>query len=252
MSIDTAMLRARLADFRTRKDAINDAINAGSDAVGPALELLHDRSDAVRWSATRILGEIGDKSAVGPLIEMLERGHSAVAAGNALREITGQDFGENGTSWREWAAEEAGMSVSSEREQLCDEDLVNAAVKPMNATIRKTREDRYLATVSLLAGRSQRVYIVFSAKDSEGEPIVWLYTPCCAAAPDKYEWALKRNLRLPYGAIGLAKIDGIDCFVMSNTHLRATADPEEIAKSIMNLATKGDAVEKMLSGDDKR
>jgi len=251
MTIDTKTLRSQLMDFRTRKSAINEAVAAGDEAVEPAVALLKDRKETVRWSAIRILSEIGDPRAIEPLIELVERGRSALEAANALRTITEQNFGEDGAAWRKWASGSADLEVAPEMKTLTEEELIRAATEELSAKV-TTKKGRYLVTLDLPGERSQTIYVVFSAKDAEGEPIVWLYTPCCEANPDKYEWALKYNLRLPYGAIGIAKIDNVNCFVMSNTHLRATVDPEDITKSLLALASKGDAVEKMLSGEDKR
>ena len=251
MAIDTQMLRAQLADFRTRKEAITAAVETGDEAIDAAVDLLNDRKESVRWSALRILSEIGDTRAVAPLIAMMEKGKSTTEAANALAHITGQHFGEDLAAWRSWA-KEAQPDTARERKALSNPELVQAGTEGLDASVETKKDDRYLVTVRLPDGRSQRVYVVFSAKDTEGEPIVWLYTPCGESTPDKYEWALKKNLRLPHGAIGIAKIEGVNCFVMSNTHLRATVDAEDIAKSILALATHGDAVEKMLTGEDVR
>lgn len=251
MAIETNTLRSQILNFRTRRAAIDQAIAAGADAVEPVAALLKDRKEAIRWSAIRILSEIGDRRAVEPLIELVESGKSSVEAANALRGITDQDFGEDGAAWRRWASGTSGLEVAAERKPLSDEELVQAGVEDLKATI-AVKKGRYLVTIKLPDGRSQTVYVVFSAKDADDQPIVWLYTPCGEATPDKYEWALKQNLKLPYGAIGIARIDKTASFVMSNTHLRATVDPEDIAKSLLALATRGDAVEKMLTGEDKR
>ena len=79
-----------------------------------------------------------------------------------------------------------------------------------------------------------------------------LYTRCGPAVAERYGWALKHNLRMPYGAIGIANLEGVPCFVMLNTHLRATVDPEDIQKSLTTLATKGDDVEKLLAREGKQ
>jgi len=249
--MDTNALRARLDDFRVRKEAIDEAVLTGPEGVKAAIGLLDDRKEAVRWSAIRILAEAGDMQAVGPLIDLMERDKSRTEAGNALRAITGADLGDDPSAWREWAAASAGVKTSHERTEMSEEDLVTAATRGLDADV-ATRKGRYVVTVRLSGGRHQAVYIVFGSKDTEGQPIVWLYTPCCDASPDKYEWALVQNLRMPHGAIGLATLDGKKCFVMSNTHLRATVDPEDIAKSLLVLAGKGDEVEKLLSGQDSR
>jgi len=251
MAIDKQSLRAQLADFRTRKEAITAAVEMGGETVDVAIELLEDRKESVRWSAYRILTELGDPRAVGALIARLEKGKSKSEAANALATITGQNFGDDVAAWREWAGQ-THPEAARKHKALSNEELIQAGTQGLNASVETRKNDRYQVTIRLPDGRSQRIYVVFSAKDSEGKPFVWLYTPCCKADPAKYEWALKKNLRLPYGAIGIAKIDGENYFVMSNTHLRATVDAEDIAKSLLALATHGDAVEKMLTGEDVR
>ena len=251
MPLNLTTLRSQLADFRARSAAIDRTIDAGEDGINAAIQLLNDRKEAVRWSAIRILSDIGDNRAVEPLIQLLERNKSSTDAANALRNITGQNFGEDGAAWRTWASGQEGIGVSSERKELPDDVLVELATRDLDAEVTQ-RKGRHVVTVSLPEGRKQTVYVVFTAKDTQGDPIVWLYTPCCEATPEKHEWALKQNLRLRHGAIGIARIGNADCFVMSNTHLRATVDAEDLAKSLLALASRGDVVEKLLSGGDER
>ena len=249
MTLNT--LRSQLADFRVRSAAIDQTIAEGEDGIDAAIQILNDRKESVRWSAIRILTEIGDDRAVEPLIQLIERGKSCTDAANALRNITGQDLGEDGLAWRAWASRKKGVGVSAERKELSDDALIELATHDMDAEVTK-QKGRYIVTVSLPEGRKQIVYVAFSQKDTEGDPIVWLYTSCCEATPDKYEWVLKQNLSLPHGAIGIARIRGVDCFVMSNTHLRKTVDAEDLARSLLTLASRGDAIEKLLSGRDER
>lgn len=251
MAIEVDVLREKLKNFRTRAAAIDEAISLGEEAVEPAIELLHDRNEATRWSAIKILSEIGDQRAAPALIALLERGKSAIEAGNALRVITGQDLGDDADSWRAWAAAEpTADTIIPEQIELSDDALIRAATHGLNVAI-ASRGDRHTVEVLLPDKRKQRVCVDFSATDSEGAALVRLYTPCAKASADKYEWALKNNMNLSYGAIGLARIEGEYWFTMVNTHLRATVHPEALAKSILTLARKGDTVERLLSGEDK-
>ena len=95
-------------------------------------------------------------------------------------------------------------------------------------------------------GRSQEVYVDFSRVDPDGRPIVYLCTACGAVDPAKFEWALKLNMIIPYGAIGIAKVEDDNCFAMVNTYLRETANPREIGFSVKTLASEGDSIEKAL------
>lgn len=250
MAIDVEELRRDLRDFRSRSAAMQRAVDAGDEAIDPAIRLLSDRSEATRWSAMRILAEVGGARAVGPLIEVMERGENAIEAINALWRITGEDFGEDAAAWRQWASARPGSDAPAERRELSDEELVEAATRDLDTEVSHTG-DRYIVTVALKGGRSQRVCVDFAAKDSQGDPLVRLYTPCGKAVQEKYEWALKNNMNLPYGAIGIARMQGVPCFVMIDAHLRATANPTDLGKSIMTLAANGDVVEKILTRQDK-
>jgi len=250
MTIDVDALRGQLRNFRTRAAAIDEAVAAGPEAVEPAIELLNDRNEATRWSAIKILSEVGDPRALPPLIALIERGKNALDAANALRAITGRDFGEDAAAWRNWAANEKTAETSAAPAlELSDDALVEAATRDVDARV-ASKGNRHTVEVSLPEGRKQVVYIDFGAKDSEGAPLVRLYTPCARADKDKYEWALKNNMNLSYGAIGLARMEGEPWLAMVDTHLRATIHPEELAKSILTLARKGDVVEKLLAGND--
>jgi HEAT repeats len=248
--VDTQTLRAGLRNFRTRSDTIDQAIAAGSDAVAPASELLQDRNDATRWSAIQILSEISDEAAIPPLLALMDHGKNTIEAANALRQITGKDFGEDPADWRKGLGKAAPSAGPTERIELTDAALIAAATQDMNVEV-ASKGDRYTVQVKLDNGRGQQVIIDFSSKDAEGAPIVRLYTLCGKAEPDKYEWALKNNMKLPYGAIGLAMLNGTPCFAMVDAYCRATADAEDLGKSISNLAANGDMVEKLLTKQDR-
>lgn len=251
MTIDTDTLRDRLRNFRTRAAAIDEAINAREQAVEPAMELLHDRNESTRWSAIKILSEIGDPRAVPALIALLESGKSALETINALRAITGEDLGDDPDAWREWIATEQPADPAPQQQiELSDDALIRAATRDLQAAIGSSG-DRYTIEITLPDKRKQRVCVDFNASDSDGAALVRLYTPCAKAAPDKYEWALKNNMNLSHGAIGLARMKGELWFTLVNTHLRATVHPEALAKSILTLAHKGDTVERLLTGEDK-
>jgi hypothetical protein len=247
--LDSDNLRALLRDFRTRSATIDEAVHAGEEAIEPAIGLLQDRNEATRWSAVQILSEIGDERAVEPLLKLMERGKHRVAAANALRQITGKDCGDDVAEWRKTLGAPGASGPATERTELSDEELVRAATRDMDATL-SGQGQRYAVQVRLDNGRRQQVYIDFGSKDAERAPLVRMYTLCGKADPARYEWALKNNMRLPYGAIGIATLEGKPCFAMVDAYLRATADPEDVAKSILNLAANGDMVEKVLTRKD--
>jgi len=250
MAVDVEELRRGLRDHRTRSATIDRALDYRAEHIEPTIELLSDRNEPVRWSAIRILSEIGDERAIEPLIGLVERGRNATDAANALRAITGQDFGDDAAEWRRWRSGGSDTPIEQKTAILSDDDLLAEAARDLPIVV-DGGEQRYTATVSLAGGRSQRVWIDFSRKDPEGRPIVQLATPCGVSDPARYEWALKLNMSIPYGAVALALLGKSLCFAMVDTHLRATVDPQDIATSVMTLARQGDSIEKALASEDR-
>jgi hypothetical protein len=67
-----------------------------------------------------------------------------------------------------------------------------------------------------------------------------------------FEFALKMNMELDYGALAIKNIDEKDALVMVHTQLVRTAQPAEIEKSLLTLAEVGDDLERILTGEDFR
>jgi len=65
---------------------------------------LKQKSPALRLGAVKTLGARGDRRAVEPLIEILGDDNEQVreAAAEALKSITGQDFGGDAAKWKDW------------------------------------------------------------------------------------------------------------------------------------------------------
>lgn len=241
-------LREQLRNFRSRAEAIAAAISAGDAAVEAALALLNDRHDGVRWSAISILSEIGDERAVPPLIALLKREKNTVAAANALKALTGQDLGDDVNAWLEWSS---GGATASGPEGATDAALIDAAIKDLPVTLSGGEQGLYVAEVSMADGRSQKVWIDFRASDSGGDPTVQLSTTCGPASAEHYEWALKTNMQLSYGAIGIADTAGTVSFAMVDSYSRATVDAQDLAKSLIALATHADSIEASLTKQDR-
>jgi hypothetical protein len=250
MSMERDELRRGLRNFETRAQMIEAAMDEGEGCIETVLPLLHDRSEAVRWSAIRILTEVGNDRAIGPLVGVLERGKNVTDVLNALCTISGKDFGADAKAWRTWLLDDPDLRATATDGILSDDSLLAAAVEGLPVSVSGGGQE-YALTVSLPENRSQQVWIDFSQKDGDDQAMVQLCTPCGDADPDRYAWALKMNMSIPYGAIGLAELDGAHCFAMVDTYLRATCDPEDLAKSVMSLAEQGDAIEKILTHEDR-
>jgi hypothetical protein len=243
-------LRRGLRNFETRARMIEAAIDEGEGCIETVLPLLHDRSEAVRWSSIRILTEIGDERAIGPLVGVLERGKNVTDTLNALCTISGEDFGTDVKAWRQWLLEDPALRATATDGILSDDALLAAAIEGLPVTVNGAGQE-YALTVSLPEDRSQQVWVDFSKTDNDDQPIVQLCTPCGSADEVRYEWALKLNMSIPYGAIAVAELEGKHCFAMVDSYLRATCDPEDLAKSLMSLAEQGDAIEKALAHEDR-
>lgn len=69
----------------------------GPPAVEPLIKALNDEN--VRHRAVEALGKIGDKRAIGPLIDVLPKSEQAQWA---LEKLTNQQFGNSQRRWRAW------------------------------------------------------------------------------------------------------------------------------------------------------
>lgn len=111
-------------------------------------------------------------------------------------------------------------------------------------------ENGYLFNLALPDERLQNVMMSFSGRDEEGEDLIRFLTLCAPADDDgaNHDLFLRMNPGLSYGAIGITTIGDEAFYVVTNTQLAATADPEELIKSITHLARTGDELENRLTG----
>ncbi len=246
--MDTQTIRQGLYNIKTRATTMDALIEKGGEAAAAVVPLLQDRDEGIRWAAIRVLSEIGDEGALPALINLLDQARNVSEVIQALQTITGQDLGDKAIAWREWMLQKQAAGGLS-KGLLSDKDLMAAAIKGLPITMSGEGQE-YVVSVSLPDRRNQNVRIDFSSKDSDGQAVVQLTTPCGPAVPEQYEAVLKLNMGIPYGAIGLALLDDALCFALVHTHLRATIHPEELAKSIMCLARHGDSLERTLSQAD--
>jgi hypothetical protein len=113
-------------------------------------------------------------------------------------------------------------------------------------------ENGFELRVPLPDQRTQKVYITVDRRDADGENLFQIFTVCAEADRALYEFALKLNMELDYGALALKDISGTNYLVMVHTQLVRTAQPTEVEKSVLTMAEVGDDLEKILTGEDKR
>ncbi|MBC8354865.1 MAG: protein kinase [Planctomycetes bacterium] len=112
-------------------------------------------------------------------------------------------------------------------------------------------DDRFAVRVSLPSGRDQSVQVEIGCDAETGESIVRTFSVCGRATDRYYETALQLNSTISHGSVAIQTLGGELHFVMVNAYPRATCDPEEIRKSVLEIAKHSDEVEHLLSGEDR-
>lgn len=237
---------SKLRNFRTRSEAIAELVEVGEPAVDSLVQALRNPNEGIRYSAVRVLGKIRAREACDALLDVAYEPALSRAVFDTMREITGDDHDNDVGAWR---AAIRGEMPDDDKTEVADV-LIQQVVTGTEIDVSTTRSG-WLLTVSLKGGRFQKVNVATSSSDSEGEQLIVIYTQCGPADPKKYEWALKQNLCMPYGAIGVREIKDKPMFVMVDTQLARTAQADEIRKSVLELAKRADAMEKVLTGADK-
>lgn len=103
--------------------------------------------------------------------------------------------------------------------------------------------------LNLPDGRTQAVYLE-NSNHRAGDRLLNIFSVCCRATPDFYEQALRMNAVVLHGGLSIKDIDGVPCFVMVDTYPRATVSAEEIRRSVIEVGTRADDIEKLLTGGD--
>jgi len=238
-------------DDRYLRGSAAEALGAIGDvrAVKPLAGALADDDSEVRRKAVAALGSIGHASAAPALTRALEDSAFGVrsAAKRALEKCAPAG---KPPAQRKSAKKPAPSSGRPGRRAVVDvQALLKEAFAGTNVK-RVKRGSRYTLTVPLPRGRTQKVTISFHLKDTAGSHLIAMHTVCAPADPQLYKQALKMNLKIPYGAVGIASVRGKDHFVLTDTQLARTAQPLEIRKSVLTIAQKADAIEEELTGQD--
>lgn len=117
--------------------------------------------------------------------------------------------------------------------------------------VRLSRRDSfYEVHVTLPGGRRQKVF-VDESKDPLSERLVRFSSTCGPATTDHFERVLRMNSRIAHGALAIRHIDGIDQFVMVDSYPRGTLDPEEVRRTVWEVAVYADELERELTGNDE-
>jgi hypothetical protein len=246
----------QLYDPQTQRTARQELVAAR--AVEPLLECLQADNESVVWAAVESLGEMRAKEAVGPLVDLLERGVLMLDVCEALTMITGQYFGTNVKRWREWlGGSSPGDSPPSTSAKLDVAECIRRTgeylgVPPARHRLKGGAGESYQFRLSLPGGRAQKVAVFFGRKDAKGDELVLIYSECGPANPKFYETVLRKNMGIPAGAFAIRDIKGKPHFVMVDTMVAASVTPGALAKKIEHIGSWADMVEKDLTKEDRR
>ena len=238
-----------LSDFDKRRQARQNLISAG--AVDTLVACLRSENESVAWAAVQSLAEMKAQKAVEPLISMLELDILPYDVAEALMRITGCNYGISGSRWRAWFDEthQTVAEVIPENEVFS----VDACVKETSELLGVTPDgggNAYQFLLSLPSSRTQKVRVKFGQRDSTGNELVLIFSDCGPALPRHYERALRINVKLPSGAIGILDIEGEPHFVMMDALLASTIHPRQLAVSIETIAARADKMEQIMTNQD--
>jgi serine/threonine-protein kinase len=109
--------------------------------------------------------------------------------------------------------------------------------------------EKYCVVRQLPGHRKQTVFLE-PTQHAADERILLLYSTCCPAIPDFYEQALLQNAVVMHASLAIREIDGQKMFVVINAYPRSTVAPEEIRRSVLEIAVQADLVEQRLTAQD--
>ena len=110
--------------------------------------------------------------------------------------------------------------------------------------------ERYRIQLEFAGGRRQTAFVEPS-QHAAADRSLRISSICCPALSVYFEPALRLNSEILHGALAIAEIDGAAVFVMIDNYPRATVDAEEIRRSVLEVAHRADAIEKLLTGQDQ-
>ena len=115
-----------------------------------------------------------------------------------------------------------------------------------------TEQEKRYSLTRQLPGNRRQIVIVETTEHATLERILLIYSTCCAANPTFYEQALRQKLdRHAREVLAIRDIDGKPMFVVINAYPRSTVAPEEIRRSVVDIAAQADEVERQLTGMDQ-
>ena len=128
--------------------------------------------------------------------------------------------------------------------------LVSEALAELPHIMVSQNENTYVVTVATPGNRSQHVYIEDHPAGRWPSAVIRIFSVCGRATGSYYHRALELNGEIPYGGLAIEQIDGESKFVMVRCYPRSTCDPEEIRRSVEDIAHWADRTEQVLTDGD--
>lgn len=138
-------------------------------------------------------------------------------------------------------------AILGESEDL--ETLLQKAFSSHTGIQWKRDDQRYRIELSFSNGRHQTAWVEPS-QHAAAERVIRIWSVCCPAKPEYFETALRVNSELLHGGVAIREFHGKPYFVVIDNYPWATADSEEVRRSVLEVGHRADAIEKLLTGLD--
>ncbi|MHC9538795.1 MAG: HEAT repeat domain-containing protein [Vulcanimicrobiota bacterium] len=237
------------SDSEVRKNTVVAMGKLGGSIASEGIsKALQDESWIVRYFAERALSDLNDKNSGQARPPNSPQNIALPHAASKPREESLLMKPSPQKTEKALAADEPTSPAPVTDEKISIDSLIDRIID--GTTIKKERISQgFLLTILLPDGRKQNIFVSFREDDADKTELIVLYTTCGKAAPNLYKWALTANAKMPYGGIALRQIDGEDYFTISYTSIISSATAKSMRKIVMDLAAKGDWIEKNLSKD---
>jgi hypothetical protein len=128
--------------------------------------------------------------------------------------------------------------------------LVREALEGVRGVLEEHDPEHFRVLLKVPGGRLQEVHLEIS-RGRHNRKLLSVYSVCCPADPRHYEFALKLNAELTYGGLSVRVVDGQPMFVMARNYPGGDLSPNEIRAAVLEIARRGDWVERQLTKLDQ-
>ncbi len=129
------------------------------------------------------------------------------------------------------------------------ETLVREGVEGLPCLIQQGARDQFRIIVPVPGDRLHEVYVEV-AEGRKRQRLLTVYSVCAPADSRHYQFALRLNAELTYGALSIREVNGMPMFVMTRTYSRGQVTPADIRAAVVEIARRGDWVEQQLTCTD--